>query len=65
MADVLYEIMLVYLVALLVWCALVIVWNALAPKLSDALERRRAKRRARVLHVENIPGTTGYRIKAR
>ena len=65
MTEILYDITAMYLIALLVWCVACLVWWKVSPKLSDMLERRCQKRRARVLHAENIPGTTGYRIKTR
>lgn len=65
MTEILYGIAGTYIVALLVWCALVLIWNALAPKLEAMLDRRRANRKKHVLRAENIPGTTGYRIKTR
>lgn len=64
MTEILYGIAGTYIVALLVWCALVLIWNALAPKL-EAMFERRANRKKHALRAENIPGTTGYRIKTR
>ncbi len=65
MTEILYGIAGTYIVALLIWCVACVVWNALTPKLYGILERRRKNKHTSVLHLENIPGTTGYRIKAR